>query len=117
MDWRHAPDGYSRIQSGCGARQRHTASPIANQGFWLRTGTSTSAGTPSITRGAMSANRAGQRFANTYAAPEVEFLPCAPTTRDDPESAIEKPNMSFGAASEAVSVACCDHVVPERTNT
>ncbi len=54
---------------------------------------------------------------NTYPAPAKESLPSAPTTAVDPETATEPPKKSSGAPSEAVSVACWDQVVPERTNT
>ena len=54
---------------------------------------------------------------NTYAAPVREFLSGAPTTAVEPEIATEEPNSSPAAASEAVSFACCDQVVPERANT
>jgi hypothetical protein len=44
-------------------------------------------------------------------------LPNAPTTAVEPKIATEVPNWSKKKASRAVSFACCDHVVPERTNT
>src|SRR2546426_657006 len=48
---------------------------------------------------------------------EKEVLPEAPTTAVDPEMPTETPKWSPEAPSEAVSSACRNQVVPERTNT
>lgn len=44
-----------------------------------------------------------------------ELLSGAPTTAVDLAMASEKPKLSPGAPSEAVSVICCGQVLPERS--
>src|SRR5713101_3814779 len=56
-------------------------------------------------------------FANTYAAPWAPTAKGAPTAMVEPEIDTEAPNSSSAVPSEAVSSACWDHVVPDRTNT
>src|SRR5262245_23812233 len=60
---------------------------------------------------------------NRYADPAPLFGVAAGSSREEPTMAVSpdtataSPNLSVLAPSEAVSFACCDHVVPDRVNT
>src|SRR5215469_1321509 len=82
----------------------------------------TSAPQPSVTRKSAPAvpyGLARPRYpvTNTYAAPVFAFMPGAPATTVVLDRATELPKLSFAAPSAAVSLACWDQVVPDRTNT